>query len=403
MRIGITALAAIVLATALCGQDLDRHAPRLLLNAQTLRRLKRDRERQTVRWANFESRVRAVSDSPQRGFELALYYAVTGDQAKGKEAVEWAKAHRCERRQVALVLDWCSDLISAEEPKAMTEPCTTQRGPGGLDLRAARDSIFLKIALGQDIGDADLNDWEESEQLLEQGNFRNGEDVIAAVEYIAAVRTATHEDLRERDRRFFSGLPAEFLLAMKPGELESPGWARHVAALALVNLDPNLEGSQYLQGWAMEGSQTLKDGPAVAYELLWGDPYLPGIAYQNMPPWFYDDNGHLFARTDWTPKSCWISVAPEKVESVQCGPNDTQRPVTFGNMRLVPATSTCTEAPARNGNETVILWKLPPGKALVWGGKQLRAGSADRAGMWRIPENVTGKICPAGDSHRALP
>jgi hypothetical protein len=382
---------------------LDRHAPQLLLNSQTLRRLKRDRERQTVRWANFERRVQTVSDSPQRGFELALYYALTGDQAKGKEAVQWAKAHKCERRQLALVLDWCSDLISAEDAKAIGEACPTQQGAEGVDLRAARDAIFLKVALGRDIGDADLGGWKDLDAQLQQGKFRNGEDVIAAVEYVSAVRTATHEDLRERDRRFFSGLPAQFLLAMKPSELEQPGWARHVAALALVNLDPNLEGSQYLQGWAAGGRQQLQDGPGVAYELLWGDPYLPGIAYQNMQPWFYDDNGHLFARTDWDPKSCWISVAPDKVESVQCAHNDLRQPATYGNMRLVPAMTACTEAPARKGNETVILWKLPPGQALVWGRKQLRAGIADAAGMWRIPENVSGKICPAGDSHPALP
>jgi hypothetical protein len=85
-----------------------------LLTAQRLKRLKRDQERQTPRWLNFEERVKNVPDSPERGFELALYYAVTGDKERAQEAIKWAKAHRSECRQVALILDWCRDVLSTE-------------------------------------------------------------------------------------------------------------------------------------------------------------------------------------------------------------------------------------------------------------------------------------------------
>ncbi len=76
----------------------------------------------------------------------------------------------------------------------------------------------------------------------------------------------------------------------------------HVAALALVAIDPNLPASQFLQSWALEDTQTLREGPGVAYELLWADPYLPGVGYQNMEPWVYDDHGRLFARANWEAK-----------------------------------------------------------------------------------------------------
>ena len=56
--------------------------------------------------------MQTVADSPERGFELALYYAITEEEAKGREAVEWVLAHPCEQRQVALVLDWAGQLIS---------------------------------------------------------------------------------------------------------------------------------------------------------------------------------------------------------------------------------------------------------------------------------------------------
>jgi hypothetical protein len=32
-----------------------------------------------------------VPESSERGFELALYYAVTRDEARGKEAIQWAR------------------------------------------------------------------------------------------------------------------------------------------------------------------------------------------------------------------------------------------------------------------------------------------------------------------------
>ncbi len=96
-------------------QDSAGDTPKLLLTAQRLRRLERDRERQTVRWVNFENRVNTVPDSPERGFELALYYAVTHDEKRGREAVDWALAQKYGSRQVALILDWCRELISPEQ------------------------------------------------------------------------------------------------------------------------------------------------------------------------------------------------------------------------------------------------------------------------------------------------
>src|SRR5580658_1872025 len=52
----------------------QKAAPRLLLSASHLRRLERDRERQTGRWITLSQRVAAAADSPERGFELALVY-----------------------------------------------------------------------------------------------------------------------------------------------------------------------------------------------------------------------------------------------------------------------------------------------------------------------------------------
>src|SRR5438270_2219228 len=72
---------SLILSIFICSViSAQTEPPRLLLTPKRLKRLQRDRERQTERWINFEKRVNAVPDSPERGFELALYFAVTHDE-----------------------------------------------------------------------------------------------------------------------------------------------------------------------------------------------------------------------------------------------------------------------------------------------------------------------------------
>lgn len=87
------------------------------LTPQRLHRLRLEKERQTIRWADFDNRVQTVPDSPERGFELALYYAVTRDEQRGREAVAWGTAHPDNTRQRAIIANWCADLLSDEERK----------------------------------------------------------------------------------------------------------------------------------------------------------------------------------------------------------------------------------------------------------------------------------------------
>src|SRR5580700_5064530 len=74
--------------------DEDYHvytdAPRLLLTKQRLRLLQRERDRQSVRWQQFDSLISGGVPMPEPGISRALYYQVTKDPAAGKQAVEWA-------------------------------------------------------------------------------------------------------------------------------------------------------------------------------------------------------------------------------------------------------------------------------------------------------------------------
>ncbi len=219
-------------------------------------------------------------------------------------------------------------------------------------------------------------------------------------------------DLRADDPHFFSLLPKEFLLSLNPEETEHPSWIAHTAALALVTVDPNLENAQFLQGWAMEERQMLREGPGVAYEFLWGDPYLPGVAYQNMDPWIYDPSGRLFARADWNADACWIAVTPGKFEKENCPANwpervqvpanneatrnPSQYQASFGTLTLATLVSPCLDIPRRKTNESMMLWNLKPDTALIYdyGGKHLFE-RADSAGIWPVPNETSGKVCVA--------
>lgn len=354
-------------ATIIAAQQSE-YTAKALLTPQRLRRLQRDRERQTVRWIDFEARVEKVPDSEERGFELALYYAVTHDKTRGREAVEWALGHACDPRQFAWVLDCCGELMTDEEHrKLITAGCAT---PQSDDARLMRS--------------------------LQDGGFRDAAALYAACERLIALRASREDDLREQAVQFFSKLPIEFLLSLRPEEVEHPAWMTHVAGLALVAVDPNLAAAQYVQGWAMEDRQMIREGPGVAYEFLWADPYLPGVGYQNLDPWIYDARGRLFARVNWEPQACWIAISTRGVEEEHCPANWRDGPAQFGRMTLVPMSSRCIELPSPKTNETAVLWRLKPDESVSYrDAKQQHSTRADPAGMLWLSAGTAGKACTA--------
>ncbi len=74
--------------------DEDYHvftdAPRLLLTKQRLRLLQRERDRQSMRWLQFDALVSGGAPMPEQGLAWALYYQVAKNQPSGRKAVEWA-------------------------------------------------------------------------------------------------------------------------------------------------------------------------------------------------------------------------------------------------------------------------------------------------------------------------
>lgn len=357
----------ILLLAVLCGAAAAQDSAKLLLTPQRVRRLQRDRERQTARWQNFEARLESVPDSNQRGFELALYYAVTRDENRGREAVQWVLAHECDPRQLALILNWCADLISDDDRRKLNSRGCASYTNGG---RAAFES-------------------------LQQGGFRDPARLYAACEYVLSVKSEHHEDPRNAAPQFFAQLPIEFLLSLRPEQVEHPDWMTHIAALALVAVDPNLEASQFVQAWAIEDRHMIRDGPGVAYEFLWADPYLPGVGYQNLEPWTYSEKGRLFARTTWDAQSCWIAISARGVEEQNCPAGWRDKPATFGHLSLIPMTERCVELTGLTPKQAAVLWRLNPGAIVFYHEEKQHSGRADPAGMFKLPPGAAGKVCLA--------
>src|SRR6478609_10258855 len=55
--------------------------PRLFLRPQRLRLLKRERERKSARWDQFETLVAGGAPMPERGFAWGLYSMISGNDA----------------------------------------------------------------------------------------------------------------------------------------------------------------------------------------------------------------------------------------------------------------------------------------------------------------------------------
>lgn len=315
----------------------DAH-PRLLLPARRRRLLKLERERRSMRWVQFETLMRSRTRMPETGFAHALYYVASGEEGHGRQAVQWAMEAGDDLRQVALVFDWCHPLLSREEERVLA-------GRLQAGIRAARDDgdvATIRSRLLAGIALADHADSVAESQLrfvvqqwwrdrivpgLKQGRLpisRN--ETYPLMEILHAVRDNLEIDLRLDHRAYFTSLPVYHLLSYYPAvypsatndfripiiedagepDLRLAALSR-AAELSMVSYDTNAYESQLLQGWLMR-DQFLMRGPfGVTYELLWANPYQPGLSYYSAPLVHHDPlRGRLLLRSGWDSDASWF-------------------------------------------------------------------------------------------------
>src|ERR1039457_5952104 len=311
--------------------------PRLFLRPQRIRLLKRERERASPRWQQFETLVVGGAPMPEVGFAWALSFQVTGNAEFGRKAIVWALPPAADLRQQALVFDWCQDLLS--EPQRRDLTARLAKGiaeTADTAIPAVRSRTLAAIALYDHVPetprtalDAIVHQWWERRMVpsLRGGNSVVArDDAYALWELLHAVRDNTNLDLRESVPRFFKDFPIEHLLSHYPAtydaaeneyrigitrkagepDLQAAALSRAVE-LAMVALDVNAAESQGLQGRLMHDHFMLRGPCGGPYEFLWATPCQPGLSYYHVPLIYHNGEfGKLFVRSSWEEDAEWF-------------------------------------------------------------------------------------------------
>jgi hypothetical protein len=329
-----------LLAPAVRGEEEYRvytDPPRLFLNAQRLRLLKRERERQSIRWQQFEALVAGGAALPEPGFAWALYYRVSGQTSFGKQAVEWALSDTAtDLRHLALVFDWCGPLMTESETQRLGAKIERALpAASATDARGQSSRVLAAIAIADrlpDRGESILRqtaDWWRGEivKKIEAGQpaIPRGQ-LYYFFELLHAFRDNLKLDLREDLPAYFNSLPAAHIAGHYPApypaaenEYRIPVFTHEgepdladavmsrAAGLEMVAYDSNDAETQFLQGWLMQDRFVMRSALGAPYEFLWANPYQPGLSYFQMPLIFHSEvTGELFARTSWDEDAVWL-------------------------------------------------------------------------------------------------
>jgi hypothetical protein len=389
-----------LLAGSLAAQTLEEYRvynphPRLLLTTQRLRLLKRERDRDSMRWRQFSLLVRSAAEMPEAGFALALYYQVTSDEAFGKRAVDWAVGPGTDLRQLAFVYDWCQPVMAAPQSKALAAKISRLAEQYKTDsLTSRRDRVLATIAT------ADENQHGEEAFLREAveqwwrvrmaPTLADGRtviplpDVYALAELLHALRDNLKIELRDDIPDYFHELPKYQVLGNYPAPLAAPenqyripvyGGAgqpdvdraalSRAGGLSMVAYDNNALENQFLQGWLIQDRFMLQGTFGAPYEFLWANPYQPGLSYFQLPVLYHDpSSGALFGRSNWEDDAVWFGLYQGEAQLFEDGKITVLKPPAHGSPEPKPIAV----------GDASIMWGAVPLRFSVEGGPTLVVG-----------------------------
>jgi hypothetical protein len=370
--------------------QLYAEAPRLLLKAQRIRFLRRERDRMASRWEHLSSLVHSEPPMSEPGFSYSLEYQISGDEAYGQKAVDFALKDS-DTRQVALVRDWCSAMLTGTDREDLDAKLRKAASLTPANIQGARDVVFAALAsadttpeLVQSAMEAVVHGWWRAKAVP---SYKNGTSTIghaesyALLELLHVLRDNFQLDLRDDAPDVFRDLPVARLLSYYPpiypgseNEFRIPEgtWTKssepdlrtstlsRAAEWAMVAFDRNALNMQFLQGWLSHDRFQLKGVFGAPYEFLWANPYQPGLSFHHMPLQFHDVRmGQLLIRSDWEDTATWLSYRDGKISI-------------FRDGRLSSATLSADGAPLRVGQSAVLRgnttmsWKLAPDDPEHW-------------------------------------
>lgn len=345
------ALAGLMPAGAAEEFQVYKDHPRLMLGRSRLRLLTRERERRTVRWQQFETLITGKAPMPEPAFADALYYRVSGDRDAGQRAVAWALGSGADLRQLALVFDWCQELLNETQSRALANKLRDGIERSGKDERlpSVRARVLAAVAVAGHAPDPSaavleqvVKGWWEKRIAAE---LETGRDALPRAEYYAlfemlhAVRDNLEIDLRLSAPDYFKEIAVRQLLSYYPaaypageGDFRIPAMRgggepdlnraalARAADMAIVAYDVNAPGGQVLQGWLMHDRFQLRGPFGAPYEFLWANPYQPGLSYYHVPLIFHDDRyGRLFVRSSWDEGAAWLGTVDGEVQTFHEG------------------------------------------------------------------------------------
>lgn len=379
-RLGALALTAVSFwcSIPVSGQEIDytvyTDSPRIFLRERRLRLLKRERERQSMRWVQFDALIAGKARMDEPGFAYALYGAVSGEPGACRTAADWvivsadpnAPDHL---RQAALVYDWCQTTLGEARSSQIARKLTPALSTRPSSPQSMRSAVFAALAA------ADLEPkaaagllkyavegwWQKQIQpQLRAGHnpFERKADLMAAVEFLHVIRDNLRSDLREGSVKWFEQLPPLLVLSYYPApwpaaenEYRIPMYEGagepnlresalgRAAELALVAYDTNAQPNQFLQGWLIQDRFLMRGAFGITHEFLWANPYLPGLSYSYMPDQAHT-SGVLLARSDWDEDATWFGYRNGKAQVFRNGARMQMKlegdvaPLTLGATRI---------------------------------------------------------------------
>jgi hypothetical protein len=436
MSPGLLRISAVILLAAGAAGAAEEYrvytdSPRLFLRARRLRLLKRERQRDSMRWRQFQALMSRGGGLPEPAFSTALYAAITEEPDAVERAASEARKTQ-DARQAAIAFDWLHEALSPEDAKALAGKlrAALENPVSTTDIAAVRTRTLAAIA----ISDVDPALSEKTLRWVVQDWWRGKiapglrmgaalirpDEVFALYELMHAVRDNLTVDLREDAGEWFKNLPGRRLLGYYPApykgadnEFRIPAFSgagapnleraamSRVTELEMVAYDPNAPDSQFLQGWLMQDRFLLRGSLGAPYEFLWANPYQPGLSYYHFPLIHHAQaSGDLFVRSSWDDDARWFGVVNGELQYFDHGnvtvldPARQTAPLEMGSAAIAFAKDPAAYEDHRESAGPLFVLRLMPRATyqVKFPGERAQDVEADATGALELELKAPGKL-----------
>jgi hypothetical protein len=426
-----------------------------------LKLLRRERERRSLRWDQFESLWTGNAQFPEAGWVQAMRFQLSDDRDAATRAIAWAVGpaditRPDDVRQMAIIADWCDPMLSKGSDDSRRQLSTKlERAVAAArsvrSLTEARAHVLAAVALtdlqpvvSQKTLQSFFDSYWTTVLIPSLSSAKAGlpnADAYALLEIMHVVRDNLNFDLRDTFPKWFQQHPILHLMAHYPApwpaaenefripadetiartgpDLRKAALSR-AAELAMVAFDANVASSQLLQGWLTNDRFLMRGAFGIPYELLWANPYQPGLSYYHVPLALHDEiGGQLFVRSSWEDDADWVGFFGGKLQLFRDGavtnvdPAASREPLDLGTAVvffareskkfLVPA-SAAPKEPQRAADRTASVQEDDAAAVFIVGldagkryhveidGEEMIEEKADPGGIVFLPSVLPGGV-----------